>query len=373
VHDVAVALDAHPFRDLHRPGRRDLRHVVAHQVDEHRVLRLLFRIREQVVLHRGVGVGRGPALAGAGDGPAADEAARGVDGDELLRGGRDDGEAGLLEESHIGAGVGFLQRGEERRGVGVAGRREARGQVRLEEVAVVDEAAQAAHGHHELVLRQAGLPRAPLGLREAWPHGLAAQVGGGVLASPRRVRHVPGEVGAVEAGRPLLAVEDETVKVEVKERVRDPGWPLPRGQGRLEDACEAVGEEPDPSARERRLLLVVGELRIPDYPGHVAEDVAARLGRAGLGGIDAERRLDLELVRRREGHVGVARLGMQAEAVEQDRLAARLAQAQVRVQRLDPGQVAACLHERPPLLQHRAARGRPGVIGSHGSPPTAGR
>ena len=105
---MGVAFDRHELRHAHRTGTGDAADVIAQEVDEHQVLRLLLRIARKFAGPGEVRRFVGAARTRAGDRPGGDAAAR--DLDEELGRTAGEGNAGQAHEAHIGRRIGGTQR-----------------------------------------------------------------------------------------------------------------------------------------------------------------------------------------------------------------------------------------------------------------------
>ena len=72
VHHMAVTLHRKRLGDLDAANLRDAANVVARQVDQHHMLGTLFRVGQQLLLGRLVGLGRGATRTGARQGTNGD-------------------------------------------------------------------------------------------------------------------------------------------------------------------------------------------------------------------------------------------------------------------------------------------------------------
>ena len=117
VHHVAVPLEAHQFIHVNGAELGHTPYVVAGEVDEHDVLRHLFRVLLQLTGHATVVVVVAATAACAGNGPADDSTA--ADLHHRLRRTARDRDVGVAQEVHVRAGVHLPQHSIEVERVGL--------------------------------------------------------------------------------------------------------------------------------------------------------------------------------------------------------------------------------------------------------------
>ncbi len=99
MHHVRVALDHHQLVDAHRPGPAHRAQIVAREIDQHHVLRALFRIGEQFLGDPSVAFVVAAARPGAGE--RTDARGRAVEPHQELRRRAEHRAPVVLDEEHV--------------------------------------------------------------------------------------------------------------------------------------------------------------------------------------------------------------------------------------------------------------------------------